>query len=229
MTDETNEDITFPEQRGVTYSTNQFGEKVAIAHIEDIEIASQSQLKDYYDGVDSNEPDENSGLAKTLYPSLDLSDILSCTQLFMELAGQLDDKPDVTNKELRDFRFSLLSGSHGEHTEYTKAESTDDIVEIADGLLDVIVVAWGTLCAYFGPDIARMMAVEVNRSNLNKVLGPGLPIKNAAGKVLKPEGWVGPNIRGLMALNSNAYRGMLDYEEKMKNLEKASEYGTQSG
>lgn len=98
-------------------------------------------------------------------------------------------------QELRDFRKKILSE---EYIEYLKAESEHDAVEILDGLLDIIVVAYGTALSYFGPDVVRQAAHEVAFSNLSKVVGEGLPIKREDGKIMKPEGWLPPNIKGVL-------------------------------
>ena len=81
-------------------------------------------------------------------------------------------------------------------------EELNDPVEVADGLLDIIVVAWGSLLSYFGPDKARAMSDEVTRSNLDKINGKHGPIiKRGDGKILKPEGWVGPQLRNIIEGN----------------------------
>jgi predicted HAD superfamily Cof-like phosphohydrolase len=68
--------------------------------------------------------------------------------------------------------------------------------EIADGCADVMVVTTGTLIACGIPDLPLLKIVDEN--NLTKV-GPGSKIRSD-GKVLKPEGYVGPQkeIRALL-------------------------------
>lgn len=128
-----------------------------------------------------------------------MQDILTATQTFMERAGQLDEIgfPADPEAELRQFRRDLFLE---EVNEYLRAEhELNDLTEVIDGLLDIIVVAWGTALAYVGPDKARRAELEVARSNLAKVLGEGLPIKADNGKVLKPEGWIPPDIAAAIA------------------------------
>lgn len=97
---------------------------------------------------------------------------------------------------LRDLRLNLLKE---EVTEYIQGELTGDIVEIVDGLLDTIVIAWGTLLAYVGEDKAITAANEVVRSNLSKVDGSLGPIvRREDGKLLKPPGWTPPDIEGAL-------------------------------
>lgn len=100
--------------------------------------------------------------------------------------------------DLRDLRIKLL---REEVTEYLGGEITGDIVEIVDGLLDVIVIAWGTLLAYVGEEKAFAAAQEVVRSNLSKVDGSLGPIvRRDDGKLLKPEGWTPPDIQGALGV-----------------------------
>lgn len=127
-------------------------------------------------------------------PALPLPDLLNGTTLFMKLAGQLDDGPSFVDWDLRELRQELLDE---EYTEYEDAEMDDDLVETVDGLLDIIVVAWGTLLAYVGEDKALAAAREVVRSNLDKVKD-GVNRRDD-GKILKPAGWTPPDIAGAIA------------------------------
>lgn len=105
---------------------------------------------------------------------------------------------------LRALRRNLM---REEVREYFDAEEADDLTEIVDGLLDMIVIAWGTLLAYVGEDVARIAAEEVVRSNLSKVDGSLGPIvRREDGKILKPEGWTPPDIVGVLGLHEEALR-----------------------
>ena len=121
--------------------------------------------------------------------------LLDGTTEFMLKAKQLDAPPSFDDYPLRKLRSKLLAE---EWAEYIKAEMEDDLVETVDGLLDIIVIAWGSLLAYVGPDRANACAAEVIRSNLDKVDGPGLPIFREDGKVIKPEGWLPPQIKAVL-------------------------------
>ena len=136
-------------------------------------------------------------------------DLLSSTEVFMEKAGQLNGLPlleqlpaeTMTQQgvdewdRIYELRQELI---REEHKEYLDAEGNGDYVEMVDGLLDKIVVEWGTLLALVGPEAAKELAAEVSRSNLDKVIGPGLPKFRDDGKVIKPEGWRGPDIVGVL-------------------------------
>jgi hypothetical protein len=128
--------------------------------------------------------------------------ILDQTEQFMRAGGQLEVNeigfsysPDDPVRELRQ---DLLVGPNGEVGEYILGEATNDPVEVADGLLDIIVVAWGSLLAYFGPEVARELANEVGLSNLSKIMPDGTVKKNELGKILKPEGYFKPDVRGIL-------------------------------
>lgn len=68
-----------------------------------------------------------------------------------------------------------------------------DLAASLKELCDVIYVAYGAAVA-FGVDLAPFWN-EVHRSNMAKVGGP----VREDGKRLKPEGWVGPDIAGVLA------------------------------
>lgn len=122
--------------------------------------------------------------------------LLDGTTEFMKHAGQNVDGGQWTDNDVRDLRFDIL---HEEFDEYIDGEDNEDLVATVDALLDVIVVAWGSLLAYVGEDKAKAAAAEVVRSNLDKVVGEGLPILREDGKVLKPEGWRGPDIASVIS------------------------------
>lgn len=111
---------------------------------------------------------------------------------FMRLSEQ-SGNPTFNDPDLRALRRDLLAE---EYAEYTTAENNDDLIEVVDALLDIIVIAWGTLIAYVGEDKAKAAAAEVTRSNLDKVTGQIR--RREDGKILKPEGWEPPNIRKVL-------------------------------
>jgi len=124
--------------------------------------------------------------------------LLDGTEEFMSRARQLDEAPDFTAHDLRVLRCNLLAE---EYEEYLEAEDYNDLVEVVDGLLDVIVIAWGTLLAYIGPEKAKAAAAEVVRSNLSKVDGSLGPVQfRDDGKVIKPEGFTKPDIKKALGL-----------------------------
>jgi predicted HAD superfamily Cof-like phosphohydrolase len=96
--------------------------------------------------------------------------------------------------ERRRLRAMLM---HEEFNEYMDAENDDDLVEVADGLADIIVIALGTALEY-GIPLAEIFD-EVMWSNMAK-LGPDhRPIVLPSGKIGKPEGWKPPDVAGILA------------------------------
>ena len=103
---------------------------------------------------------------------------------------------DETLKKFLEFRVKFLQE---ELNELKDAKSSEDVV---DALIDLCVVAIGTLDA-FNVDSYRAWN-EVLAANLNKEVGVKASRPNPLGlpDLIKPEGWVGPD-------HSNNY-GLLD-------------------
>lgn len=123
---------------------------------------------------------------------------------FMMAAKQLDQvgcSENVKDKA-RALRRNMLAGNPGgEVGEYLDGEFNNNPVEIADGLGDTIVVAYGTLLKYFGVEITREIMAEINRSNDDKINGKHgdiVWVDYVGGKVGKPKGWVGPQIAAIL-------------------------------
>lgn len=83
--------------------------------------------------------------------------------------------------------FAWEAQKMGEH-----GKGRPDLVEVVDGLCDVIYVALGTAEAC-GVDLEPHFAA-VHASNLSKI-GSGRDIN---GKIVKPEGWTPPDICGIL-------------------------------
>lgn len=131
----------------------------------------------------------------------ELMDIVEATHEFMVVGQQIeyyDGKPlpewdgDI-DSDIRQNRINWLTE---EFTETMIAEAQNDPVEVADGLADVIVVAAGTLIAYFGYEVAREILDAVAVSNLDKVEDG--PIFDEAGKIQKPSWWSAPPVRNIL-------------------------------
>jgi predicted HAD superfamily Cof-like phosphohydrolase len=79
-----------------------------------------------------------------------------------------------------------------EFEETTKAFYDKDLVEVADGLADMVWVIMG-MCNSIGIDFDKVWK-EVKSSNMSKFVD-GKFIKNEAGKIMKPETYFKPNIK----------------------------------
>ena len=105
---------------------------------------------------------------------------------------RVGDYPQLPDEGDRLLRKRLLAE---EYEEYMNAEFDNDIVEIADALADLIYIACGTAVSY-GIPLDKVFA-EVHRSNMSKLVD-GKPIYREDGKVLKPEGWMPPDVEGVL-------------------------------
>ncbi len=101
----------------------------------------------------------------------------------------IGEKAEFPNSAVRLLRQNLLEEEFGE---YIEAEYTDDFVEVADALADMLYVIIGTAINY-GIPIAAVFD-EVHASNMSKVDGDGNPIRRKDGKVLKGPNYFRPNI-----------------------------------
>lgn len=80
-----------------------------------------------------------------------------------------------------------------------------DLVSAIDGICDLLYVTYGTALEY-GFDVApffgevhaanmRKTQAQVHAADMRKTVGP---VRRGDGKILKPEGWVGPDIAGVL-------------------------------
>ena len=99
--------------------------------------------------------------------------------------------PDIKTLELRK---DLI---WEEWNEFLDAVHDNDLVEAADAIVDMLVVTVGAGVA-FGLPVQKLWD-EVLRSNMSKV-DPvlGHIIKSEKGKVLKPDTFVKPDIKGIL-------------------------------
>jgi predicted HAD superfamily Cof-like phosphohydrolase len=104
------------------------------------------------------------------------------------------DGVSIPEKERVELRKKLIAE---EVKETLDAIDAGDLIEIADGLADIIVVVIGTALEY-GIPLAAVWD-EVHRSNMAK-LDPetGKPIHREDGKVLKPASWTPPDIKSIL-------------------------------
>ncbi len=101
--------------------------------------------------------------------------------------------PGLIDPKLSDMRVELLLE---EVSEYLEAVRNKDLVSIFDALLDIIYIAVGTGVTY-GLPMAKGWE-EVHASNMAKLGIDGAPIYREDGKVMKPAGWVPPDLAGIV-------------------------------
>lgn len=103
-------------------------------------------------------------------------------------------------EQLLHFRVAFLKE---EFDETFKATGEKDAEEIVDGLIDLCVVAIGTLDA-FGIDAYKAWD-EVHQANMSKEVGVKKERPNPLGlpDLVKPEGWINPSHGGNHGLLNN--------------------------
>jgi len=115
---------------------------------------------------------------------------------FHNMAGQMPtvSTPHQVSEHTYKLRDKLIREEVNEELLPAMFESQyeeENLVKIADGIVDSIVVLIGTAIAY-GIDI-RPIWNEVHKTNMAKFKGG---YTRPDGKVMKPDGWIPPDIKG---------------------------------
>ena len=106
--------------------------------------------------------------------------------------------PTLSNSQTEDFlRFNLMKE---ENREYIVASANKDLVEILDSLVDQLYVLAGTINQHGLQDVIEEAFNRVHTNNLTKVGADGKVIRDADGKILKPEGFVPVDLSDLVNL-----------------------------
>jgi predicted HAD superfamily Cof-like phosphohydrolase len=92
-------------------------------------------------------------------------------------------------------RYNLMKE---ENEEYLEAARNADIVEIADALGDMLYILCGTIIEHGLQDKIEQIFDEIQRSNMSKLGADGRPIYREDGKVLKGEGYSGPDFSQIL-------------------------------
>lgn len=139
-------------------------------------------------------------------------DTTKLQQQIAELAGRYNNTPPNMQEMVHEFMLAcdqVIGDGPGmrdqllrirliteEPMETARAIYGNDLLDAIDGLADSLYVILGTAIA-FGIDIYPFFT-EVHRSNMAK-RDPvtGKVVKDAFGKVIKPEGWTPPDIAGV--------------------------------
>ena len=84
-----------------------------------------------------------------------------------------------------------------EFDELIEAVMNKDLVGVADALTDILYVVYGAGHAY-GIDLDACFR-EVHRSNMTKISPDGTVLRNALGKVIKPDTYSPPDLAGVIS------------------------------
>ena len=114
----------------------------------------------------------------------------SKVRIFMKTFGQeVKDKPSFSTDKINKLRIDLIKE---ELEELTAAMKSNDLLEVADALTDILYVTYGAGHA-FGIDLDRCFD-EVQNSNMSKLDENGKPIYNESGKVMKGPNYFKPDL-----------------------------------
>jgi len=110
--------------------------------------------------------------------------------IFMKTFGQeVKNKPSFSSDKINKLRIDLIKE---ELEELRVAMNSNDLLEVADALTDILYVAYGAGHA-FGIDLDKCFD-EVQNSNMSKLDENGKPIYNDAGKVMKGPNYFKPDL-----------------------------------
>jgi hypothetical protein len=147
------------------------------------------------------------GLPGCVVNSGSLKFIMGDVKRFKEAHGHEvpDGKITVPSPKRLDLLAKLIREEHREvmlaifpDWDNTGAEGVmaPDVVELAKELVDLVYVTVG-MAVEFGYPLDRVWD-EVHASNMRKIGPDGKFVVRDDGKILKPEGWVGPDIEGCL-------------------------------
>lgn len=101
---------------------------------------------------------------------------------------------ELPSTDIRELRRKLLAE---EFDEYIEGEDTNDLIEIADALGDMLYIIYGTAVSYGLP--INEIFNEIHRSNMSKLDAAGKPIRRDDGKILKGPNYFKPDIASILS------------------------------
>lgn len=117
-------------------------------------------------------------------------------EFHQKFGGNIGKNSTLPNNAERSLRQRLLEE---EYKEYVHGEETNDLIEIADGLADMLYIIYGTAVSYGLP--INEIFQEVHDSNMSKLGEDGLPIYREDGKVLKGPNFFKPDIAKIIEIH----------------------------
>ena len=101
-------------------------------------------------------------------------------------------KLENNNHELR---YELMKE---ENEEYLEATKTNNLIEVADALGDMLYILCGTMIEHGMQDVMEEIFDEIHRSNMSKLDENGNPIYIEDGKVIKGPNYFKPEIEKIL-------------------------------
>jgi len=106
-----------------------------------------------------------------------------------------EQSPTIPAAERCELRFNLLQE---ELNEFKEAYLANDLVEVADALVDLQYILFGSVLEFGMQDKFTELFDEVQRSNMSKLDDKGEPIYREDGKVLKSANWSPPALKPIL-------------------------------
>jgi predicted HAD superfamily Cof-like phosphohydrolase len=127
---------------------------------------------------------------------MEINKMIEMVANFMKACDQeVNDKPVTQDQNTISLRYHLMSE---ENREYMVAGIQEDKVEILDALIDQAYVLFGTINAHgMQKEFVEGFRL-VHENNMTKVQENGKVLKDASGKVLKPQGYQKVDLRQLI-------------------------------
>jgi len=127
---------------------------------------------------------------------MEINKMLEMVADFMKVCDQeVQSEPCNVDDNTTSLRYYLLSE---ENKEYMVAAIQKNKVEILDALVDIAYVLFGTINAHgMQKEFVEGFRI-VHENNMTKVQEDGKVLKDASGKVLKPEGYKKVDLRNLL-------------------------------
>ncbi len=94
-------------------------------------------------------------------------------------------------------RFNLMDE---ENKEYLEAAESNDLIEVADALGDMLYILCGTILEHGMQYKIEEVFEEIQRSNMSKLGSDGRPIYREDGKVLKGPNYFKPDIKEILGV-----------------------------
>ena len=126
-----------------------------------------------------------------------MQDKIKAVQEFHEAFGMGVEDRIVANLSPQKIklRFNLMDE---ENKEYLEAAESNDLVEVADALGDMLYILCGTIIEHGMQHKIEEVFNEIQRSNMSKLGEDGKPIYREDGKVLKGPNYFKPNIAEIL-------------------------------
>jgi predicted HAD superfamily Cof-like phosphohydrolase len=127
---------------------------------------------------------------------MEVNKMIEMVANFMNACDQeVNEKPVTQDQNTISLRYHLMSE---ENREYMVAGIQEDKVEILDALIDQAYVLFGTINAHgMQKEFVEGFRL-VHENNMTKVQENGKVLKDASGKVLKPQGYQKVDLRQLI-------------------------------